>query len=126
MKLWNKNVIQDFLTQHFNRAVAIGITTSFEPYLLFPIDIFQSNMNELKTFCNENGYAPNSLDSCLKYLMHELDTTHKNLKTKLQNLEDTPEGAYNATYLFAKEFLRYEMNAIDKLALTAKAQCSLK
>lgn len=83
MKLWNKNVIQDFLTQHFNRAVAIGITTSFEPYLLFPIDIFQSNMNELKTFCNENGYAPNSLDSCLKYLMHELDTTHKNLKTKL-------------------------------------------
>ncbi|MBQ8724293.1 MAG: hypothetical protein IJY74_01305, partial [Oscillospiraceae bacterium] len=62
---------------------------------------------QLKSFCEANGYAYDTIEGQLAYLEYELSGPYSGFYSYLlYDIEDTAEGAYNAAYFWAE---RYEV-----------------
>lgn len=60
----------------------------------------------LYTYCKENGYIASSLEGQLHYLEYELRNEYDSLLTKLQQIENSASGAYQAGYDWCYYFER--------------------
>ena len=130
----NETEIYNFLHNNLgcNFATALGILaniereSSFNPKAQYPAKgdpsyygICQwggSRLQDLKNYCEEKGFTCDSLEGQLEFLKHELYGTESKAWSKLQGIEDTPEGAYLAGYNWARYFERcapayYEVSA---------------
>ncbi len=126
----NETKIYEFLINDLNCnfATALGILaniereSSFNPKAGSPSGYYgicqwgSSRLNDLKQYCEENGFSYDSLEGQLNFLKHELYGTESRAWSKLQGIEDTPEGAYLAGYNWARYFERcapvyYEVSA---------------
>ena len=120
----NETTIYNFLknTMGCNTATACGILANiacesgFKPTAscidtngLTSYGICQwngSRFQELKTYCNNNGYSYSSVEGQLKYLQYELVTSEKTAWSYMQGIENSATGAYTAGYTWAKRFER--------------------
>ena len=126
----NETKIYNFLINDLkcNFATALGILaniereSTFNPKAVSPSGYYgicqwgSSRLNDLKKYCEERGFAYDSLEGQLNFLKHELYGTESRAWSKLQGIEDTPEGAYQAGYNWARYFERcasvyYEVSA---------------
>lgn len=62
--------------------------------------------SKLKSHCLARGLDYRSVEGQMDYLSIELRSTYYDLLAVLRNMEDTPEGAYRAGYLWCVEFER--------------------
>lgn len=60
----------------------------------------------LRAFCLAKGLDEGTLQGQLQYLKYELETDYPELLTLLRAMEDTPNGAYGAGYLWCVQFER--------------------
>lgn len=60
----------------------------------------------LYTYCQENGYSASSLEGQLHYLEYELRNDYASLLGKLQQVENSASGAYQAGYDWCYDFER--------------------
>ena len=58
----------------------------------------ESRCRSLFLFCQENGYAPDSVIGQMRYLEQELNEDYPELLTYLQTVENSAAGAYNAAW----------------------------
>ena len=58
----------------------------------------ESRCRSLFLFCQENGYAPDSVIGQMRYLEQELTEDYPELLTYLQTVENSAVGAYNAAW----------------------------
>lgn len=126
----NETKIYNFLINDLkcNFATALGILaniereSTFNPKAVSPSGYYgicqwgSSRLNDLKKYCEERGFAYDSLEGQLNFLKHELYGTESRAWSKLQGIEDIPEGAYQAGYNWARYFERcasvyYEVSA---------------
>lgn len=126
----NETAIYNFLIDELdcNFATALGILANIERESSFNpkagasdgyYGICQwggSRLEDLKNYCAEQEYAYNSLEGQLHFLKHELYGTESRAWSKMQDIEDTAEGAYLAGYNWARYFERcapvyYEVSA---------------
>ena len=130
----NETKVYQFLINDLkcNFATALGILaniereSTFNPKAQYPAKgeplyygICQwgsSRLNDLKEYCEEKELAYDSMEGQLAFLKHELHGTESRAWSRMQGIEDTPEGAYLAGYNWAKYFERcasvyYEVSA---------------
>lgn len=60
----------------------------------------------LKSYCLSRGLDYRTVEGQMDYLSYELRTTYFDLLTVLRTMEDTPDGAYRAGYVWCVEFER--------------------
>ncbi|MBQ9268661.1 MAG: hypothetical protein IJ206_03980 [Oscillospiraceae bacterium] len=58
----------------------------------------ESRCRSLFSFCQENGYAPDSVIGQMRYLEQEVNEDYPELLTYLQTVENSAAGAYNAAW----------------------------
>ena len=58
----------------------------------------------LVTFCNERNLDYRTLEGQLAYLTEELNTSKKSVLSKLQEIPNTSQGAYDAAYIWCVYF----------------------
>ena len=58
----------------------------------------ESRCRSLFLFCQENGYAPDSVIGQMRYLEQELNEDYPEFLTYLQTVENSAVGAYNAAW----------------------------
>lgn len=63
-------------------------------------------LTNLKTYCANNGYSYTSIEGQLKFLKHELEGTEKSAYSKIKNVSNDADGAYQAGYNWARYFER--------------------
>lgn len=130
----NEKTIYHFLVEELecNFATALGILANLERESSFNpkakattsdgkiyFGICQwggSRLEDLKSYCSQNGYAYDSVEGQLNFLKYELYGTESKAWSKMQGIEDTQEGAYLAGYNWARYFERcssayYEVSA---------------
>lgn len=126
----NETKIYNFLINDLkcNFATALGILanvereSTFNPKAVSPSGYYgicqwgSSRLNDLKKYCEERGIDYDSLEGQLNFLRHELYGTESRAWSKMQGIEDTPDGAYLAGYNWARYFERcapvyYEVSA---------------
>ncbi len=56
-----------------------------------------SRWTDLNNYCSQNGYDPSSLEGQIKFMDHELRTKYQGVYDKLMNVDDTIEGAKEAS-----------------------------
>lgn len=133
-KYSNETVIFQFLVETLkcNTATAVGILanlereSSFNPAARYPATgeivyygICQwggSRYEDLKQYCEKNGYSYATLEGQLNFLQYELNHSEKNAWKQMQGIENSAEGAYTAGYRWARYFERcasvyYEVSA---------------
>lgn len=60
----------------------------------------------LRGYCSSLGLDYRTVEGQMAYLKYELGTNYMNLLLSLQAIEDTPEGAYRAAYMWCIQFER--------------------
>lgn len=58
----------------------------------------------LRGYCSALGLDYRTVEGQMAYLKYELGTNYMNLLLTLQSIDDTPEGAYRAAYLWCIQF----------------------
>ena len=119
----NASYIYYVLTEEFgfNHAAACGILANIKFESTFnPTDEYQGfyglcqwgygRLNNLFSWCEANGYDPNSIDGQLQFMWMELNSSYGSVRRALMAIEDSPEGAYEAAYVFSA---RYEAPATN-------------
>ena len=119
----NASYIYSVLTEEFgfNHAAACGILANIKFESTFnPTDEYQGfyglcqwgygRLTNLFSWCEANGYDPNSVDGQLHFMWMELNSSYGSVRRALMAIEDTPEGAYEAAYIFSA---RYEAPATN-------------
>ena len=66
----------------------------------------KDRFDTLIEYCDHNGLDWQSLDGQLQYLKYELNNQYKGLRDMINSSPNTPEGAYEAAYLFCMDFER--------------------
>ena len=113
-----KDQIYNYLSsQGFSDAAICGIMANIEHESGFRTDALGDNgtsygicqwhnsrWNNLKNFCNNNGYDWHSLEGQLAYLVHELKTNYQGVYNTLMNVPNTSQGAYDAAYKWTTDF----------------------
>ena len=113
-----KDQVYNYLSsQGFNDAAICGIMANIEHESGFRTDALgdggtsygicqwhNSRWNNLKNFCNNNGYDWKSLEGQLAYLVHELKTNYQGVYNTLMNVPNTSQGAYDAAYKWTTDF----------------------
>ncbi len=66
----------------------------------------RERLTALKNYCSNHGYDYQSLTGQLHYMQYELETSELSAYNKVRNVSDTPSGAYDAGYNWAKYFER--------------------
>lgn len=64
----------------------------------------RGRLQNLKKYCNNNGYDYSSMDGQLHFLEYELKTSYPSVYNKLVSVSDTPEGAYEAAYYYCVHY----------------------
>ncbi len=116
----NESKVYNYLvsTQGFSKAAALGIMANIEAESDFDPDLSElggdgygllqwsfDRKTELKSYLNKNGYAEDSIEGQLKFMMKELsDSYYKHILTKLKSVANSADGAYEAAYYFCKYF----------------------
>lgn len=120
----NQETIYKFMKEEmgFNTAAACGVLaniqseSSFNPAAsvidtngLTSYGICQWNgvrFDALRSYCNDRGYDYTSITGQLKYLKYELQNSEAQACSRVKNVENTADGAWNAGYNWAKYFER--------------------
>ena len=113
----NYYVIYDYLvdTLGFSKAAACGILgniraeCSFNPQsegtTFYGLCQWGYGRREnLYVFCNENGYAYDSIEGQLEYMYYELTSKYTKVLNYLNQVEDSAEGAYDAAVYFCQKY----------------------
>ena len=119
----NEQNIYYFLIEqmNLNEAAACGVLANikkesgFSPlaqgdkigdtYTSFGICQWHNNRwNSLKIFCTTMEYEWVSLEGQLWYLKYELEHNYRHVLSSLKQVSNTPEGAYDAGYVFCAKF----------------------
>lgn len=103
----------------FNNAVASGILaniykeSSFNPNATgdkgTSYGICQwhnSRWDDLKNYCNQNGYDWQTLEGQLHFMEYELNKSYPSLVRNLRSLHNTDYGAYRSAYYWCYQFER--------------------
>ncbi len=104
-----------------NSAAACGVLANIEKESDFNPNLYgdsgtsygicqwhNSRFENLKSFCNKNGYSWKSLEGQLRFLKYELNTNKADTGRIIERLDvpNTPEGAYTAGYNWCYYFER--------------------
>ena len=113
----NYYVAYDYLTKNlgFSKAAACGILgniraeCSFNPAsegtTFYGLCQWGYGRREnLYVFCNEHGYASDSIEGQLEYMYYELTTKYTRVLNYLNQVEDSAEGAYEAAVYFCQKY----------------------
>ena len=65
-----------------------------------------SRWDNMKTFCNSNGYDWKELEGQLWFLKYELENSGAGILAYIKGVENTPQGAYDAGYYWCYNFER--------------------
>ena len=113
--------IYDYLTKELKlpSSSACGILANIEHESAFQLQIFGDNgtsfglcqwhagrFSNLKAYCRGRDLDYRTVDGQMAYLKFELETSYSSLYTLLLGMEDTPNGAYRAGYLWCTQFER--------------------
>lgn len=120
----NIPIIFDFLVEEMglNSAAACGVLANIEKESNFNPNLYgdsgssygicqwhNGRFENLKSFCNKNGYSWQSLEGQLYFLKYELSTNKTDtgkILDRLASVENTAEGAYQAGYDWCYYFER--------------------
>lgn len=120
----NIQIIFDFLVDEMglNSAAACGVLANIEKESTFNPNLYgdsgssygicqwhNGRFENLKSFCDKNGYSWQSLEGQLQFLKYELNTNKTDtgkIIDRLKNVENTAEGAYQAGYDWCYYFER--------------------
>lgn len=109
-------MIYDILTSTYgyNKAAACGILANIRFESNFDPDVGDyyyglcqwggSRKDALFSFCSANGYDATSIEGQLIFLEHELNTSYTSVKSYLQGIDNTANGAYNAAEYFCNHY----------------------
>lgn len=105
----------------FNKAVACGIMANIQYESSFQSEVYGDNgtsyglcqwhasrLTSLKSFCSQYGYDYRSVSGQLRYMDYELKNAYSNVKSKMNSISNTANGAYEAAYLWC---IYYEVPA---------------
>ena len=102
----------------FNEAAACGVMASieaesgFEPTAYNPAGYYGlcqwggERQQRLYTFCAENGLDAASLEGQLQFMKNDLETVETAALARMQSVENTAEGAYQAGWAWAESYER--------------------
>jgi len=113
--------IYSYLTSkmNYNNAVACGILANIECECSFNIVLKEagngvgygiiqwsgSRKTDLKNWCNKNGYAYNTLEGQLRFMMHEINN-YSNTSNVINNAPNTSVGAGEVASVFCYDYER--------------------
>ncbi len=115
----NEKIIHEYLTEDMglNDAAACGVLANMKAESGLRADIYNgshtsyglcqwsgSRLNNLKNYCNRNGYDWHSLNGQLHYLEYELQNNYGKVLNNLKSTKNSGQGAYNAGYNFCYNF----------------------
>ena len=109
-----------FLRQElgFHDAAACGVMASiaeesgFEPTAYNPAGYYGlcqwggERQQRLYAFCAENGLDAASLEGQLQFMKHDLETVETEALNRMQSIENTADGAYQAGWAWAEAYER--------------------
>lgn len=112
------NQIYSFLTGNMgmNKAQAVGVLanmkreSNYQPTADNGIGYYGlcqwggGRLENLKNWCDSNGYDYTTIDGQLHFLQMEIQSTYPNTYSQLMACEDTSDGAYMAGYIFGKGY----------------------
>ena len=114
-----EETVYAFLTEEMglNRAAAWGVMANISKESDFQTDIWgdggtsyglcqwhNDRCSNLMAFCQENGYATDSVLGQMRYLAMELESSYPGVLQQLRETPDTPEGAYDAAWYWCYYF----------------------
>ena len=115
----NEQTIHEFLTEDMSLsdAAACGVLANMKAESGLRANIYNSNhssyglcqwsgsrLNNLKNYCNRNGYDWHSMNGQLHYLQYELTNSYKSVYNSLKGIGNIRNGAYNAGYKFCYNY----------------------
>ncbi len=113
----NYSYIMDKLlnTYHYNLAATCAILANmkyectFDPTCETPkyyglIQWGGGRRENLYSYCAEHGLAYDSIDGQLEFMQHELTTSYRRVYNYLTSVENTAEGAFNASTYFCQKY----------------------
>ena len=111
--------VYDFLTEELNlsTAAACGVLANIEHESNFQPTIFgdkgtsyglcqwhNDRFTALRGYCSAIGLDYRTVEGQMAYLRYELGNKYTTLLLSLQAIENTPDGAYRAAYLWCVQF----------------------
>lgn len=113
-----EKTIYRFMTEKMglNTAAACGILANVERECDFRINLTSydggygivqwtgARNRNLKSWCKKNDYDYQSIEGQLCFLEYELEDEYPKILKKLRQIENSPEGAYEAAYYFCYNF----------------------
>ena len=111
--------VYDFLTEELNlsTAAACGVLANIEHESNFQPTIFgdkgtsyglcqwhNERFTALRGYCGAIGLDYRTVEGQMAYLKYELGNKYTTLLLSLQAIDDTPDGAYRAAYLWCTQF----------------------
>ena len=111
--------VYDFLTEELmlSNAAACGVLANIEHESNFQPTIFgdkgtsyglcqwhNDRFTALRGYCTALGLDYRTVEGQLAYLKYELGNKYTTLLLSLQAIDDTPDGAYRAAYLWCIQF----------------------
>ena len=111
--------VYDFLTEELmlSNAAACGVLANIEHESSFQPTIFgdkgtsyglcqwhNDRFTALRGYCTALGLDYRTVEGQLAYLKYELGNKYTTLLLSLQAIDDTPDGAYRAAYLWCIQF----------------------
>ena len=114
-----ERTVYEYLTGELklSNAAACGVLANIEHESAFQPTIFgdqgtsyglcqwhNERFTALRGYCASLGLDYRTVEGQLAYLKYELGTNYTTLLLTLQSLDDTPEGAYRAGYLWCIQF----------------------
>lgn len=120
----NEKTIYDFLKNELglNTAAACGVLANIQSESSFQPTASVLDVNDkisygicqwngvrfdaLREYCDQYGYDYKTLEGQLNYLRYELQHTEYSAFSKVKNVENTADGAYEAGYNWARYFER--------------------
>ena len=109
----------DYLTNdlRLSTAAACGVLANIEHESAFQPTIFgdkgtsyglcqwhNERFAALRSYCSALGLSYHTVEGQMAYLKYELGTNYTNLLLSLQAIDNTPDGAYRAAYLWCIQF----------------------
>ena len=113
--------VYDYLTNELSlsTAAACGVLANIEHESAFQPTIFgdkgtsyglcqwhNERFTALRSYASALGLDYRTVEGQLAYLKYELGSNYTNLLLTLQSIDDTPDGAYRAAYLWCIQFER--------------------
>ena len=113
--------VYEYLTQELelNSAAACGVLANIEHESAFQLTVLgdsgtsfglcqwhNGRYSALINFCNSQGLDYQSVEGQMRYLAFELKTGYFPVLANLRHVDNSPEGAYQAAYIWCVQFER--------------------